>query len=285
VSLTGLKTLWFNTGTLCNITCANCYIESSPRNDRLVYLSPDDMLPFLAELTCAVEIGLTGGEPFANPAIIDLIEQALEGGHSVLVLTNAMRPLLRPRVQAGVSALVRRHGDRLTCRVSLDHWSPALHDAERGEGTFAKTLEGVDWLVGVGVRVTIAGRSVSGETEDEARSAYQVLCDRQGWPIVCADPGQLVLFPEMDARRDVPEITTACWGILAKSPDNMMCASSRMVVRRKGSARAEVLACTLLPYDPQFSLGATLAEATAQPVFLNHPHCAQFCVLGGAACS
>ena len=34
VALTRLETLWFNTGTLCNLECANCYIESSPRNDR-----------------------------------------------------------------------------------------------------------------------------------------------------------------------------------------------------------------------------------------------------------
>ena len=26
----GLKTLWLNTGTLCNIECRNCYIKSSP---------------------------------------------------------------------------------------------------------------------------------------------------------------------------------------------------------------------------------------------------------------
>ena len=27
VALKQLDTLWFNTGTLCNITCRNCYIE------------------------------------------------------------------------------------------------------------------------------------------------------------------------------------------------------------------------------------------------------------------
>ena len=27
--------MWINTGTLCNITCAHCSIESSPRNDAL----------------------------------------------------------------------------------------------------------------------------------------------------------------------------------------------------------------------------------------------------------
>ena len=33
VSLQSLETLWINTGTLCNIACVNCYIESSPSND------------------------------------------------------------------------------------------------------------------------------------------------------------------------------------------------------------------------------------------------------------
>jgi len=65
----------------------------------------------------------------------------------------------------------------------------------------------------------------------------------------------------MDARVDVPEITTACWDILGKSPADVMCASSRMVVKRRGAAAPAVVACTLTPYDPQFELGATLAEA------------------------
>src|SRR5262249_16200891 len=49
VTLRALETLWFNTGTLCNITCANCYIQSSPRNDRLVYLSLADVETYLDE--------------------------------------------------------------------------------------------------------------------------------------------------------------------------------------------------------------------------------------------
>ena len=98
------------------------------------------------------------------------------------------------------------------------------------------------------------------------------------------DPAALVLFPEMDAGADVPEITEACWDILEKSPKDVMCANSRMVVKRKGSERPAVLACTLIPYDERFELGATLADA-AGLVPLNHPNCARFCVLGGASCS
>ena len=50
VALTDPQTLWFNTGTLCNIACENCYIESSPSNDRLVYLTADEVSDFLDQL-------------------------------------------------------------------------------------------------------------------------------------------------------------------------------------------------------------------------------------------
>ena len=89
---------------------------------------------------------------------------------------------------------------------------------------------------------------------------------------------------EMDASADVPEISEACWGILGVSPDALMCSSSRMVIKRTGAEQPVLVVCTLLPYDPQFELGQTLAEASCT-VMLNHPHCARFCVLGGASCS
>jgi DNA repair photolyase len=40
VAPSGLATLWINTGTLCNITCRYCYIESSFRNNVIVYITP-----------------------------------------------------------------------------------------------------------------------------------------------------------------------------------------------------------------------------------------------------
>jgi hypothetical protein len=123
-----------------------------------------------------------------------------------------------------------------------------------------------------------------GEDEAAERAGYARLFAERAIPVDASDPAALVLFPEMDGGADVPEITEACWGILGKSPEAVMCASSRMVVKRKGAAQPAVLACTLVPYDPAFELGATLAQATGA-VALNHPHCAKFCVLGGASCS
>ncbi|MEI6161525.1 MAG: hypothetical protein WCP77_16950 [Roseococcus sp.] len=174
---------------------------------------------------------------------------------------------------------------RLTIRVSLDHHDAAIHDIERGAGSFARTMEGLVWLAREGFTIHVAGRAgFGGEAEAAMRTGYAALFAAHGLPVDASDPVALMLFPEMDADRDVPEITESCWGILKKSPDAMMCASSRMVVKRKGAARPAVLACTLLAYDARFELGATLAEAN-RPVALNHPHCATFCVLGGAACS
>ena len=278
-----LRTLWVNTGTLCNITCVNCYIESGPRNDSLAYPTAAEMVPFIAEAQAmgAGEIGFTGGEPFLNRHLPAMLEEVLRRGLRAIVLTNAMRPMRRHR--PALLALRAAHGEWLTLRVSLDHHAAARHDLERGAGSFAQALEGLTWLAQQGFRVHVAGRAGVG-LEDEAamRAGFARLFAEQAIPVDAADPVALTLFPEMDAAADVPEITTACWDILHQRPEDMMCASSRMVVKRKGAAAPVVVACTLLPHDPQFELGGTLAEA-ARPVALNHPHCARFCVLGGAA--
>ena len=97
-------TLWFNTGTLCNIECKRCYIESSPTNDQLVYLSQDETKDYLAQIKergwPIREIGFTGGEPFMNPQMVSMARSALEDGYDVLILTNAMKPMMRPQVKA-----------------------------------------------------------------------------------------------------------------------------------------------------------------------------------------
>ncbi len=286
VPLVALRTLWFNTGTLCNLACATCYIESSPTNDALIYLTLSEVERFLGEIGhCHLdtrEIGFTGGEPFMNPEIIPMLGATLARGHDVLVLTNAMKPMRRH--EATLLALRSQYGDRLTLRVSLDHYAPAVHEAERGLRSWQPALDGLRWLSDNGFAIAVAGRHLSEEPDRTARDGYALLFAREGIAVDANDPARLVLFPEMDASADVPEITTACWGILGKSPADIMCATSRMVVHRRGEDVARVAACTLIPYDPGFDLGHSLIEASGA-VALNHPHCARFCVLGGASCS
>src|SRR5690242_11428352 len=148
VALKLLDTLWFNTGTLCNLTCGHCYIESSPRNDRLVFLSVADVAQYLDEIAAlrlgTELIGFTGGEPFLNPHLAEILDLTLQSGFRVLVLTNAMKPMHNRK-----PALLRlrdRFGDRLHLRVSLDHYGPGVHEAERGRRSWQPTIEGLLWL-------------------------------------------------------------------------------------------------------------------------------------------
>src|SRR5215469_11400494 len=81
VALKSLDTLWFNTGTLCNLTCENCYIGSSPRNDRLANLTTSEVMEYLDEIErerLGTElIGFTGGEPFMNSSLPAMLEEGL----------------------------------------------------------------------------------------------------------------------------------------------------------------------------------------------------------------
>ena len=286
VMLKSLDTLWFNTGTLCNLTCQNCYIESSPGNDRLAYLSAAEVANYLDEIAAqglgTRLIGFTGGEPFMNRDLIAMLEDTLARGFEAMVLTNAMLPMQHQG--AALLALRERYRERLTLRVSLDHYGAAVHESERGGRSWKPTLDGLKWLATHGFAINVASRYLSGESEAVIRDGFRRLFAEHAIPLDADDPVALMIFPEMDPTVDVPEITTACWGILGKSPDSVMCATSRMVVKHKGAEAPTVMACTLLPYDPQWDLGPSLAGALGA-VALNHPHCAKFCVLGGAACS
>jgi len=286
VALRNLATLWINTGTLCNLTCTNCYMESSPTNDRLAYIGAGEVTSYLDEIAAlglgTREIGFTGGEPFMNPELCAMLEDALTRGFEVLVLTNAMKPMQHRRSE--LLRLREKFGARLKLRVSVDHYTPAWHEMERGARSWAPMLAGLKFLADNGFNLAAAGRTCWSEGEATARAGYRRLFAIHAIDIDVEDPNRLVLFPEMDASLDVPEITTACWDILKVDPDSMMCASQRMIVKRKGDARPSVMPCTLLPYDRQFDMGSSLADAQTA-VKLNHPHCARFCVLGGGSCS
>ena len=172
VGLKALETLWFNTGTLCNLTCRNCYIESSPRNDRLAYLTRNEVREYLDEITRETLptrlIGFTGGEPFMNPDIVAMLDDVLSRGLDALVLTNAMKPMRKLRPQ--LLALREVYGARLRIRVSLDHHSAAVHEAERGRRSWAPTIDGMVWLARNGFAMDVAGRRFSGEPEAELRA-------------------------------------------------------------------------------------------------------------------
>ncbi len=283
VEISQLKTLWFNTGTLCNLTCSNCYIESSPKNDRLQYISFEEFKIFVNESIQnelgTKEIGFTGGEPFMNKDIFKMIKYSLDNGFKTLVLTNAMKPMMNNKSQ-----LLRLNHLNLTIRVSIDHYTKEKHEEVRGPNSWEPMIEGLKWLSENNFNYCLATRLMWGEDEDTTRNNFQKFIDQFNLKLNSKSKIQLVTFAEMDVNQDTPEITTECWKILNKEPESVMCSTSRMIVKKRGEQLPSVIACTLLPYEKEFDLGKSLKESN-QKVYLNHPHCSKFCVLGGSSCS
>ena len=278
-----IKTLWFNTGTLCNIECKNCYIESSPKNDRLVYITFEEVKLFIDEAIDknlgTKEIGFTGGEPFMNKDVLKMIEYSLSKNFKVLVLSNAMKPMLNRKED-----LLKINHQDLTIRVSIDHYQKEKHEEIRGKNTFNVMMEGLKWLNQNNFNYALATRLLWGEQEDQLRDNFNLFIDKYNLKLDAKSKEQLVTFAEMDEKVDTPEITTACWNLLGKNPNDMMCSSSRMVVKKKTSPKPSVIACTLLPYEDEFDLGQNLTNSLKK-IYLNHKHCSKFCVLGGSSCS
>ena len=278
-----IKTLWFNTGTLCNIECKNCYIESSPKNDSLAYLTFEEVKSFIDEAIDknlgTNEIGFTGGEPFMNKDIMKMIDYSLNKNFKVLVLSNAMKPMLNRTKE-----LIKLNHSNLTIRVSIDHYEKEKHEEIRGKNTYDVMLQGLKWLNENNFNYTLATRLLWKEKEEDLRKNFGTFIKNNNLRLDTNSPKELVTFAEMDEKIDTPEITTSCWDILNKDPNDVMCSWSRMIVRKKNSKNPNVIACTLLPYADEFDLGETLTNSL-QKIYLNHKHCSKFCVLGGSSCS
>ncbi len=75
--------------------------------------------------------------------------------------------MMRPRLQSGLLALRETYGAQLVLRVSLDHYGAPHHDEERGVGGYDLTVEGVDWLAQNGFVISLAGRTLWHEPEEE----------------------------------------------------------------------------------------------------------------------
>lgn len=153
--------LWLYTNYDCNIRCSYCVAESSPRAQRRA-LGLDNVRQLVDEAVALgfQEILFTGGEPFILSDIYDILAYS-SARVKTHVLTNAM--LLRGK---RLERLLAVANDNLTVQVSLDGGFPEHHDAYRGQGTWAKTVEGIKALQSYGFRVRL------GTTETPANSAH-----------------------------------------------------------------------------------------------------------------
>lgn len=169
------RRLWLYTNFDCNLACAYCCVSSSPRTPRRG-LGLDLVRAIVAEAPAVGtrELYLTGGEPFLLPDIGDIV-RACAAVLTTTVLTNGM--LFRGARRDILDALPR---DRVILQISLDSATPELHDANRGSGTHARALGGIETAIGLGFRVRVAATLGPGRLDEAA--ALHELCDNLGVP-------------------------------------------------------------------------------------------------------
>jgi len=143
--------LWLYTNFDCNLRCTYCVAESTPTAPRRA-LGLDNVKRLVDEAVMLDfgDIFLTGGEPFILPDIYEMMAYA-SARLRMTVLTNAM--LVQGKRLEKLCAVAN---DNLIMQVSLDGGRAEHHDPYRGEGSWAKTVNGIKRLQAHGFRVRLA---------------------------------------------------------------------------------------------------------------------------------
>ena len=132
-----------NLGKLCNMTCRHCHVDAGPDRWREVMdrETIDACLDAL-DRTEAHTVDLTGGAPELNPNFRYLVEECVGRGKRVIDRCN-LTVLLMPRHRDLPEWFAERGVEVVS---SLPHFRRRNTDAQRGEGTFEKSIEALQRL-------------------------------------------------------------------------------------------------------------------------------------------
>jgi MoaA/NifB/PqqE/SkfB family radical SAM enzyme len=146
-----LKKLWIYTNYDCNLSCSYCVAESTPKAARRA-LSLFTVMRLIDEAYSLQfeQAYFTGGEPFLLVDIFTMLAYSCQFMQTT-VLTNGM--LFRGKQ---IDRLCAVHNDNLIVQVSLDGSQAEQHDAYRGKGSWARTVQGIHRLQERGFRVRLS---------------------------------------------------------------------------------------------------------------------------------
>jgi len=136
-----------NLGKLCNMTCRHCHVDSGPDRVRenMDRETVDACLRAI-ELSGAHTVDLTGGAPELNPNFEYLVDACVAQGKHVIDRCNLT--ILRVRRYRHLPEWMAERGVEVVC--SLPHYRKLNTDAQRGQGTYAKSIEALRQLNAAG---------------------------------------------------------------------------------------------------------------------------------------
>ena len=267
--LFALDTLWFQVaGTLCNLQCTHCFISCSSTNHAHEMLALADVKRHLqeAEALGVKEYYFTGGEPFMNHEIFEILEETLRKG-PVSVLTNGV--LIRADTAARLKSLSDASEYSLDVRISIDGWDAATNDPIRGAGTFERILSGVRALASAGLNpVLTVTEACEGAATQDGRTRFLDFLRSIGLPQPRLKILPLLRLGAEESRLRAYESWETLKGreLTAEEAGVLQCTGCRMVTS-KG-----VYVCPILIDAPEAKMGETLTD-TLRQFTLKHRAC------------
>ncbi len=157
----------------CNLQCKHCSATAGkPLPDELSTSEWLKLVSEIAEIGVSL-IALTGGEPFLRNDVFEIIEKIMEFPMGLRINTNAT--LLTEDLVRQLSAMPRL--PFIGVSVSVDGAQSESHDWLRGDGTFEKTIRGLELLANYGIifkLFTVVTKHNRHELEDILQLAKQL---------------------------------------------------------------------------------------------------------------
>ena len=280
IHLDALDNLWFQvSGTICNIECKHCFNNSSPVNHTFEFMTFQQCKSNIDEAVklCVKEFYFTGGEPFANKELLQILEYTLQFGPAT-VLTNGM--LIKENTAQKLQEISSHSIYTLEMRISLDGYTEEMNDNIRGKGVFKNAMNGIKLLFDNGFLPIITVTKTWEELEEE-----KVL---EGFTLTLKENGykrpRLKILPSIKIGQEV--LRTKGYESYEYVYEEMMndydtgqliCSNSRLVTSNG------VYVCPILVNLPDAKLGETL-EKSSKNYELRHQAC-YTCYMFGAICS
>lgn len=280
IKVYALDNLWFQvSGTLCNIACEHCLISCSPTNHNYEFMTLDNIKELIDEsLNLGVkEFYFTGGEPFMNKEIIDILDHAMNFG-PVTILTNGT--LIKESTAEKLAGIFKRSRYSLEIRVSIDGYTEKMNDAIRGEGVFKKAMRSVQLLYSNGFLPIVTVTKTWDDSEDEnVLKEFFTLLKKYGY-----ERPRIKILPSIkigrESLRDKGYDKYGCvYEEMLKDYDvsQFICSNSR-VATSKGIAVCPIL------IDYSDAIMADTLNDSLEEYELKHQAC-YTCYLYGAICS
>ena len=139
-----LSVLWKISGR-CNSSCHHCWAALNDFSDNPRQI---DVAKQLVE-NDVISVSISGGEPFMNSKIFDIISVLKKGNTIIEILSNGS--LIDKETSKILANILNPNTDVI--QISLDGSTQEIHDKQRNSPIFDRAIEGISNLKNVGLKV------------------------------------------------------------------------------------------------------------------------------------